>query len=109
MIAWLWARLKALFVWTPPAPLSPEQRAENRMDWALRLLAGGGIAMTLHVAYLSFRLAERGAIWPLFYIVAGELVLIGIVLTTYGYMLGRKGLHIEATREGVKISDGDRA
>ena len=69
-----------------------------RMLLALLMLAGGGVAMTM-LAFASLyaitwepwpdRVAELRIGW-LGWIASGGLILIGIVLTSYGFVLGRR-------------------
>jgi type VI protein secretion system component VasK len=82
---------------------------EKRMNLALWLLAGGGMAMTVIVAYLAWQLAERGAVWPMLYVCLSALGIIAIVMTTYGFILGRTGIKLSAGKDGIEIQDGGPA
>lgn len=97
--------LRALRGWLDRPPLPPSDRRENRMDRALRYISGAGMAMTLLTTFIAIELAKRGAVWPLLYVALAALGIIAIVVTTYAFVLGRTGLRVSATRDGLEISD----
>lgn len=48
---------------------------------------GGGIAMTGFAAYAMFQLAKMKATWPVFYLGAMAMILVGIVVTGFAGLL----------------------
>lgn len=79
---------------------------------ALVLLAGGGVAMTAYAGAALYAIAwlpwpetvARDRIRWLGYFGLGALSLIGIVLTSYGFVLGRRAWKGKASRDGVELS-----
>lgn len=66
-------------------------------DWrkllAMFLLSGGGMAMTLFAWHALTLTAERSkSPWPVAYALYGILVLIGLVLISLGWTLGKSSL-----------------
>lgn len=61
---------------------------------ALVFQAGAGIAMTMFSGYAMFKLAQLRAVWPLFYLAMGALLLVGVVLTGFAGLLIRRTLEI---------------
>lgn len=56
--------------------------------------AGAGVAMTGFAGYAMVALAELRAVWPLFYLGAGALILVGIVVTGLAALLIVRQLEI---------------
>lgn len=102
MRAWLADQLRR---WLAIAPLTAEQCRERRMDAALRYMAGGGVAMTAIVGLISWQLALAKAVWPLLYVALGAEGIIAVVMTTYAWILGRTGLKVTASKDGIEIQD----
>lgn len=70
--------------------------AELDFPSRLKLLAlffqvGGGITMTAMSAYALWKLAGFRAVWPVFYLGAMALMLVGIVLTGFGALIYKRG------------------
>lgn len=67
-------------------------------DWrkllAMLLLSGGGMALTLFAARQTDLVAERsvGDPWPLAYALYGVLALIGIVVVSLGWVIGKTSI-----------------
>lgn len=81
-----------------------------RMIIALFFLGGGGMAMTVFSWRLATLTAEKSVSpWPIAYALYGALGLIGVVLTGFSYVLGKKSMRFSATREGLSAdsSGGD--
>ena len=48
---------------------------------AFFIQAGAGMAMTFFAAYVMLELAKLKAVWPLFYLGAAAMLLIGVIVT----------------------------
>lgn len=68
--------------------------------------AGGGVAMTAFAGYAMFALADLRAVWPLFYLGFGALVLVGIVITGFAGLLIVRELEISGPG-GFKFKSRD--
>jgi hypothetical protein len=76
-----------------------------RMLLALLFLGGGGFAMTVFAWRLATLTAEKSTSpWPVAYALYGALGLIGIVLTGFSYVLGKRAWNFKAGRDGVEGS-----
>ena len=78
--------------------------------FAFFIQAGAGMAMTLFAGYAMYELAKLGATWPVFYLGAMAMVLIGIVITGLAGLLIRRS--VEADVAGIiklKTADSDTA
>jgi len=73
---------------------------------ALRFQAGAGMAMTVFAAYALFKLANLGAIWPVFYLGGIALIIVAIVVTGFGALLYKRVAEFEAF--GVKFKTQDQ-
>jgi hypothetical protein len=75
---------------------------------ALLFLGAGGAATTGFAWYLARLTAEKSdGPWPIAYALYGALVLIGITLTGFSYVLGKRSLSIHAGRDGLSAdTDG---
>jgi predicted MFS family arabinose efflux permease len=81
-----------------------------RMLIALVFLGGGGFAMTVFAWRLATLTAQKSTSpWPVAYALYGVLGLIGIVLTGFSYVLGKRTLNFSASRAGISAgtSGGD--
>jgi hypothetical protein len=79
-----------------------------RMLLALLFLGGGGIASTVlawHLARLTAELSSGP--WPLAYALYGTLGLIGVVLTGFSYVLGKRAWKFSAGAVSGETSGGD--
>lgn len=82
-------------------------------DWrkllAMFLLSGGGMAITVVVWRLVTLVAERsvGDPWPLAYSLYGALGLLGLVLVSLGWTLGKSIVSAEAGGAKFSASGGD--
>jgi hypothetical protein len=82
-------------------------------DWrkllAMILLSGGGIAMTATVWRLIGLVAERSINdpWPLAYSMYGSLALIGLVLVSLGWVIGKAAVSGEVAGAKFEASGGD--
>lgn len=65
----------------------------------LKLLAflsqvGAGVTMTGMAGFALYELAKLHAVWPVFYIGAGALLLVGVVVTGFGALLYKRAVEI---------------
>lgn len=75
--------------------------SDRRRNWGLILLAGGGMAMT---AFASASLwLVRSDMDYAFYLGAGALGLVGVVLTGFSALLVKRTIRV--TRDGLDYSD----
>lgn len=56
---------------------------------------GGGVIMTAMSGYALWTLANLNAVWPVFYLGAVALLLVGIVLTGFGALLYRRSVDLQ--------------
>lgn len=64
--------------------------ADWRRQWALIMLAGGGMAMTVLAGFAMWTLAKLNAVWPTAYMGFGCLALIAVVLTGFAGLLVKR-------------------
>jgi hypothetical protein len=82
-------------------------------DWrkllALFLLGGGGMALTIVAWRMTGLVAERSPSdpWPLAYALYGALGLIGIVLLSFGWVLGRTSISGTVGAASFNASGGE--
>jgi hypothetical protein len=75
---------------------------DSRQLIALFFLGGGGAAMTVFAWRLATLTAQKSqSPWPVAYALYGALVLIGIVLTGFSYVLGKRTFNFKVSKEGV--------
>jgi hypothetical protein len=78
-----------------------------RMFVALFFLGGGGVAMTVFAWRLASLTAEHSTgPWPLAYALYGALGLIGVVLTGFSYVLGKRNFSFKAGAVSGETSGG---
>lgn len=78
--------------------------SDRRRNWGLILLAGGGMAMTAYASAVLLVLYLRGgSLDHVFYLGAGALFLVGIVLTGFSALLVKRTFRVG--RDGVSYSD----
>jgi hypothetical protein len=80
-------------------------------DWramlALLFLGGGGMAITVFAWRLATLTAERSqSPWPIAYALYGTLGLIGVVLTGFSYVLGKRSWSFKAGAVSGETSGG---
>jgi hypothetical protein len=78
--------------------------SDRRRNWALILMAGGGVAMTAYAAYALWLVRDRADY--AFYLGAGALVLIGIVLTGFAGLLIKRTIRGSIVGSSFEINDG---
>lgn len=82
-------------------------------DWrkllAMLLLSGGGMSLTVFAWKQTELLAERsgGDPWPLAYALYGSLFLIGIVLISLGWVIGKTSISGGLGAAQFKLSGGE--
>ena len=79
-------------------------QSDRRRNWGLFFLAGGGVAMTAYAAY-SLWLVRDDRDYA-FYLGAGALALIGIVLTGFAGLLVKRTIRVSATSFEVTDQGG---
>lgn len=82
-------------------------RSDRRRDWGLLFLAGGGIAMTAYAVYALWLVRDDRDY--AFYLGAGGLALVGIVLTGFAGLLVKRTIRVSATSFEVSDQGGDNA
>jgi len=83
---------------TLPSIMSPD----GRRAWSFVALFGAGIIATSIIFFVLWRLGDEKQ--PLFWLAVLANGHIFVVLTTYGWVLGRRML-ASATRDGVTVDD----
>lgn len=79
-----------------------------RMLLALLFLGGGGVACTVLAWTLTDRVARLSTgPWPLAYALYGTLGLIGVVLTGFSYVLGKRSWSFKAGAVEGSTSGGE--
>lgn len=82
-------------------------------DWrkllAMLLLSGGGMALTVSAWRLTTLVAERSGNdpWPLAYALFGTLFLIGIVLISLGWVIGKTAISGGVAGATFELSGGE--
>ena len=75
--------------------------SDRRRDWGLLLLAGGGMAMTTYAAYALWLV--RDVADYAFYLGAGALGLVAIVLTGFAGLIVKRTLRL--SKDGLEVTD----
>lgn len=83
--------------------------ADRLKALALIFQVGGGVAMTAMAGFALWKLAEFKAVWPLFYMGAFALGLVGIVLTGFGALLYRRTVNFKVGPVSFGSSDQESA
>lgn len=65
----------------------------------------GALVMTGFAFHAMRWLATKDAIWPVFYLGAAAMLILGGIITGFGTMLYKRNLELEAF--GVKLKSGD--
>lgn len=90
---------------TEPVDLA---QSDRRRNWGLFFLAGGGVAMTAYATY-SLWLVRDDRDYA-FYLGAGALMLVGIVLTGFAGLLVKRTIRVEGPAGlGFEAKDGTDA
>lgn len=71
--------------------------------------AGGGISMTAYAAYAMYKLAQMKAVWPVFYLGAMALALVGIVFTGLASLLIKRAVDMQVGPIKLKTTDAEAA
>lgn len=85
------------------APFRALADPEGRRAWALMLLCGAGISMTAFASVGLYMLRDRPTY--VFYLAAGAMLLIGIVITGYAGLLVKRDIDINALGMKFRVSD----
>jgi hypothetical protein len=99
VIAWFWPLPS--FGWDALALV------DKLKVFAFFIQAGAGIAMTAFASYGMYVLAKAGAVWPVFYLAAMAMVLIGIVITGLAGLLIKRSVEVEAAGGLFKLKAAD--
>ena len=57
--------------------------------------AGAGMTLTAYAGYAMYQEARFKAVWPIFYLGAGALILVGVILTGFAGMLISRSLEVQ--------------
>lgn len=76
---------------------------------AFFIQAGAGMAMTAFAAYVMFQLAALRAVWPLFYLGAAAMLLIGVIVTGLASLLIKRSVEMEVGPIKLKAADAETA
>ena len=76
---------------------------------AFFIQAGAGMAMTAFAAYVMFQLAALKAVWPLFYLGAAAMLLIGVIVTGLAGLLIKRSVEMEVGLIKLKAADAETA
>lgn len=76
---------------------------------AFFIQAGAGMAMTGFAAYVMFQLAALKAVWPLFYLGAAAMLLIGVIVTGLAGLLIKRSVEMEVGPIKLKAADAETA
>lgn len=90
----------------------------NKLNWpprdwrkllAMFLLSGGGMALTVFAWRQTTLVAERsiGDPWPLAYSLYGVLSLVGIVLISLGWVIGKTSMSGSVGAASFEVSGGE--
>jgi len=75
--------------------------SDRRRNWGLLFLAGGGIAMTAYAAYALWLVRDHANY--AFYLGAGALALVAIVLTGFAGLIVKRTLRL--SKDGLEVTD----
>lgn len=104
--------LRTLFQWLWPLPRFGWESlsfTDKLKLFAFYIQAGAGIAMTGFAGYALWKLATLNAIWPIFYLGAMALVMVGIVITGLASLLIKRTVEAEIGPVKFKTSDAATA
>lgn len=76
---------------------------------AFFIQAGAGVAMTAFASYVMLQLAQLKAVWPLFYLGATAMLLIGIIVTGLAGLLIKRSVELEVGPVKLKAADAETA
>lgn len=76
---------------------------------AFFIQAGAGMAMTFFAAYVMLQLAALKAVWPLFYLGAAAMLLIGVIVTGLAGLLIKRSVEMEVGPIKLKAADAETA
>lgn len=76
---------------------------------AFFIQAGAGMAMTGFAAHVMFQLAALKAVWPLFYLGAAAMLLIGVIVTGLAGLLIKRSVEMEVGPIKLKAADAETA
>lgn len=76
---------------------------------AFFIQAGAGLAMTAFASFVMYQLAQLKAVWPLFYLGAAALLLIGIIVTGLAGLLIKRSVEMEVGPIKLKAQDAEAA
>ena len=76
---------------------------------AFFIQAGAGMAMTFFAAYVMLELAKLKAVWPLFYLGAAAMLLIGVIVTGLAGLLIKRSVEMEVGPIKLKAADAETA
>lgn len=72
---------------------------------AIVVQSGAGMAMTFFAGFALWQLTQLKAIWPVFYLGAGALATVGIIVTGFGALLYKRTVEFEMFGAKFKAAD----
>lgn len=85
------------------APFRALYDLDGRRAWAIILMAGGGIAMTLYACAVLWIVKDHPNY--AFYLGAGALLLVAIILTGFASLVTKRDIDINALGVKFRVSD----
>lgn len=85
------------------APFVAAFSLEGRRAWAVMIMVGGGISMTVYAAFVLYIVKDRPQL--AFYLGIGALMLIGIVITGFAGLIVKRDIDLNALGVKFRVSD----
>lgn len=87
-------------------PFRALMNVEGIKAWAVVLLAGAGIAMTVYAGFAMFLVRDDPKL--AFYLGVGALLLLGIIITGYAGLIVKRDVDLKALGLQLRISDQEK-
>ncbi|MDT8758241.1 hypothetical protein MZO42_05985 [Sphingomonas psychrotolerans] len=85
------------------APFRALLAPEGRRAWALLLLTGGGVSMTVYAGVVLYLVSEVPKL--AFYLGVGALLLVGIVITGFAGLLVKRDIDLNVLGARFRVTD----